>query len=119
MSLNINARHYWSKGEYHKYYLLLDNGYLSDNTDYNLSNNFNSNYFNLDFVYSWQFSPGSSFILTIKNAIEHDESGLPSSALPADYSENTRTAFNYPRTTTVALKVLYYLDYNYLRKKRE
>jgi hypothetical protein len=117
MSLNVIARHYWSKGEYNKYYLLLDNGRLSDNTDYSALNNFNSNYFNIDVVYSWQFSPGSSFILTIKNALEHDEGGLETFQLPSDYMHNARSAFNYPRTTTVALKVLYYLDYNYLRKK--
>jgi hypothetical protein len=117
MSLNIVGRHYWSKGEYNKYYLLLDDGHLSDNTEYSGVNNFNSNYFNVDLVYSWQFSPGSSFILTVKNALEHDEGGLLSSELPSDYVHNARSAFNYPRTTTLALKVLYYLDYNYLRKK--
>jgi hypothetical protein len=117
MSLNIVARHYWSKGEYNNYFTLLDNGHLSDNDAYFGLNNFNSNYFNVDMVYSWQFSPGSSFILTVKNALEHDENGLSASALPSDYIHNAKDAFNYPRTTTVALKVLYYLDYNYLRKK--
>jgi hypothetical protein len=117
MSLNIIARHYWSKGEYNKYYLLLDNGHLITDTSYTGQNNFNSNYFNVDLVYSWQFSPGSSFILTVKNALEHDEGGLLTAQLPSDYFRNAKTAFDYPRTTTIAVKVLYYLDYNYLKKK--
>jgi hypothetical protein len=117
MSLNIIARHYWSRGEYNEYFLLLNDGHLAPDTSYAGLNNFNSNYFNIDVVYSWQFSPGSSFILTIKNAIENDQGGLYPAQLPSDYFHNARSAFDYPRTTTVALKVLYYLDYNYLRKK--
>ncbi len=112
MSLSLNARHYWITGEYVKYYTLLDNGLLAENTTYTINNDFSYNAFNIDAVFSWQFSPGSVFSIVYKNAIEKEEVIIPKS-----YSDNFSNTFQSPQTNSISLKVLYYLDYQNLKKR--
>ena len=109
MSLSLRFRHYLSNGVYNKYYTLLDDGSLQNNDKYAGVNNFNSNYFNIDLVYSWQFAPGSALLLVYKNSIDREyQSG------DANYFNNLHNAINAPQTNSVSLKILYYLDYQYL-----
>jgi hypothetical protein len=115
MFLSLNARHYWSTADYRKYLTLLENGDLEDNYVYDLNNNFNYNAFNIDLVYSWQFAPGSNLSVVYKNAIENDEFGITS--FP-DYGTNMKKMIRDPQTNGISVKVLYYLDYQYLKKKR-
>jgi hypothetical protein len=113
MSLSLRIRHYLSNGIYKQYYTLLDNGLLQNNDAYTTINNFNSNYFNVDLVYSWQFSPGSSMNIVYKNAIDREATiGTP------DYYQNLHDAINSPQTNTLSLQIVYYLDYQYLRKSK-
>ncbi|MEO8086649.1 MAG: DUF5916 domain-containing protein, partial [Bacteroidota bacterium] len=72
MALTVTARHYWSKGHYNQFYMLNDDGTLTENNSYVDNYDFNTNFFNVDVSYSWQFAPGSSFILTYKNEIYRD-----------------------------------------------
>ena len=113
LSLSINARHYWATGEYKKYYTLLDNGLLSENTTYSSNNDFSTNFFNVDAVFSWQFAPGSLISIVYKNAIEKDENIVPN-----NYADNFSNTFKSPQTNSISLKVLYYLDYQYLKKRK-
>jgi hypothetical protein len=113
MSLNLNARHYWSTGEYIDYYTLLPDGHLSDNDTYTVNNNFNYNAFNIDLVYSWQFSPGSLLSIVYKNAIETE-----GSIVVSKFGENLSGTLDSPQTNSFSLRVLYYLDYLYLAGKR-
>ncbi|HMT27990.1 MAG TPA: DUF5916 domain-containing protein, partial [Bacteroidia bacterium] len=73
MFVSVNVRHYWATAKYRKYVTLLENGEFEDNYDYAINNDFNYNAFNIDFVYSWQFAPGSNLSIVYKNAIENDE----------------------------------------------
>ena len=113
LSLTLNARHYWSSGEYVKYYTLLDNGLLADNPGYSTNNNFSYNAFNIDAVFSWQFAPGSLLSIVYKNAIEKDEIIIPKS-----YGDNFSKTFESPQTNSISIKVLYYLDYQNLKRKK-
>jgi hypothetical protein len=110
LSLSIRARHYWSKGVYQQYYSLMDIGELES-----ISGDFASDYyfssFNVDLVFSWQFSPGSQFTVVWKNEIYH-EGGV----YPQDYFYGFSDSFRYPARNMLSVKLLYYLDYLSLRK---
>ena len=115
-ALSVTARHYWSKGQYDKFFLLNYDGSLTAKA-YDGEHNFNTNFFNVDVSYSWQFAPGSSLILTYKNEIYRD----PYPVVPAEYGNHydsdLKTTLNAPQTNSISLKVLYYLDYSYLKKR--
>ncbi len=113
MSLSLAARHYWSKGAYTNFFRLKNDGKLEAITVDDLhAFDFNSNYMTIDVVYNWQFAPGSSFLVTYKNSILTD-----SQITTRDYFSNLTGAFSDPQTNSISLKVLYYLDYQYLKRK--
>ncbi|HNQ61555.1 MAG TPA: DUF5916 domain-containing protein [Bacteroidia bacterium] len=112
MSISLTARHYWSQGKYARYYLLKQDGRL---TDYELSNddNFNSNYITADLVYNWQFAPGSFFLITYKNQIFQDSQNTVDG-----YLKNFGNSIDEAQINSISLKILYYLDYQALHKKK-
>jgi hypothetical protein len=114
MYLSLNARHYWNTAEYRKYMTLLENGDLEDNYIYSGNNDFNYNAFNIDLLYSWQFAPGSNMSIVYKNIIENDDVGI--TYIPK-YGENMKNMFQDPQLNSLSVKVLYYLDYQYIRKR--
>ncbi len=111
-SLSFRLRHYWSKAEYDEFYLLQDDGYLDENTAYNNNHNVNYNAFTIDMAYTWYFAPGSEMSVVWKNAIYTEESEII-----YHYFENLDNIINSPQTNSISLKILYYLDYQYLKKK--
>lgn len=114
LSLSIRFRHYWAKGIYDQYYLLLNNGTLETlplNIDY--KKNFNYNSFNIDFVFSWQFAPGSNLSLVWKKEIESDSDVIINS-----FTKNFSNTFDQLQTNSFSVKAIYYLDYQYLQKKK-
>lgn len=113
LSLSIRGRHYWTAGHYKSFYNLTEDGHLIDNISYNKNHDFNFNAFNVDVVFQWQFAPGSSINLVWKNSI-YNESNI----VIKSYSNNFTNTLDAKQLNTVSLKVLYYFDYLYLRKKR-
>jgi hypothetical protein len=111
MFASINVRHYWNTCKYRDYYTLQENGDIVLNEEYTGVNDFNYNIFNVDFMYSWQFAPGSQLSLVYKNAIETQEEQLI-----YDYIKDLKHTFDSPQSNSLSLKVLYYLDYQYLKK---
>lgn len=114
MYVSVNARHYWQTAEYRKYLTLLDDGSLEDNYIYSQNQSFNYNVFNVDLVYSWQFAPGSQLSLVYKNAIENDAVGI---ARRPPFDQNFKRVMNDPQTNSISLRMLYYFDYLYLKKR--
>ena len=114
MALTLNARHYWSTGEYREYFTLLPDGNVQSNPWYTDNNNFNYNVFNIDLVYSWQFAPGSNLSFAYKNAIE-----TSTDAIRVNLANDFKNTLQAPQLNSVSLKVIYYLDYLYLKKKEE
>jgi hypothetical protein len=63
-------------------------------------------------VYRWTFAPASELIFTWKNNIYAEKSDIAN-----NYFEDIRYTFNSPMGNSLSLKVLYYLDYQSLKKK--
>ncbi len=118
LSLSMWIRHYWQKADYSDFLYLDDAGALNPTAffkHYNITDSYNYNYnsFNVDLVFGWEFSPGSMINVVWKNAIE-DENPLYS----MNYIKNFDRMINSPQINNLSLKVIYYLDYQMLRKNK-
>lgn len=113
-SLTLSFRHNWSKVPYDNQLLMLDktNGLLVPSTHVaNYNRNFNS--WNLDLNYFWQFAPGSQLIAFYRNSIN------PSATFaPADisFADNLNRLLDESMTHTFSLRLVYFLDYNNVKK---
>jgi hypothetical protein len=112
MRLTFRLRHYLSSAEYLQYYLLNGDGSLSPYSTYDEDENISFNAFNIDMVFSWRFAPGSDLLLVWKNAIYSTVEKIE-----PKFVDNIVNTFNSPYHNHFSIKVLYYLDYNYFRKK--
>jgi hypothetical protein len=118
-SLIFRMRHYWITVRYNDYYRLLPDGYLTP-SDYSVNNDFGVNIFNIDLVYTWNFAPGSEINVVWKNAINtyEPESDSPTmDEIESNYFQNLKNTINSPATNSFSVKILYYLDYQYLKRK--
>jgi len=112
ISLSFRARHYWSTVKYKNFYILADDGNLVGNVNAgNLDDSFNA--FNIDMLFTWRFAPGSQIDIVWKNEIYSDDK-LTSIPFYEDF-DNT---LNSPQLNSISVKLLYYLDYQYLQKKK-
>lgn len=121
-SLAFRLRHYWITAAYDEYYRLLPNGDLSPST-YNENNDFGVNIFNIDLVYTWNFAPGSEINVVWKNSIStleeaEEAAGEIIQDIETDYFQNLQNTLSSPAINSFSIKVLYYLDYQYLKRKR-
>ena len=111
--LSLRLRHYWSRADYlDQYYLLQENGSLvpvayTDNHDYNY------NAFNINMKYTWRFAPGSELSLVWKNSIY-----TGSDDIFYDFRDNLNYMFASDKNNSLSLKILYYLDYQSLKKRK-
>lgn len=112
LSLTLRARHYWSNGGYYAYPTLMEDGTLSETSYSGIDADFNYTSFNIDLVFSWQFSPGSIMNIVWKYELLHE-----GDAMPDNYFNHMGEAFEPPARNVVSLKFLYYLDYLMLKKK--
>jgi hypothetical protein len=111
MSLSFRLRHYWSKAEYQAYYFLGTDGSL-DAYDYNSDHNVNFNALNIDIVYFWQFAPGSEMNIVWKTALLKSDKEIA-----MGYFDNFNGAFNTPQNNSLSVKVLFYFDYQMVKKR--
>ncbi|MBS1653226.1 MAG: carbohydrate binding family 9 domain-containing protein [Bacteroidetes bacterium] len=114
MSINTNIRHYWIRVVYQEFFTLLPDGGLEKNSWYNVNQDKNQNYFNVDMVYTWQFAPGSFLTIVWKNAV--DESNKYSTD---GYLKNLHTTLHSDADNNLSVKVIYFLDYLKLKKKKK
>jgi len=115
MSLSLRVRHYWSRVEYDDYYTLKENGDLSESIGYDTygnGENLNYNAFTLDMKYLWRFAPGSEMALVWKNAIYTDDTKITN-----NFIDNINDTFGSSQINSISFKILYYLDYHYLKRK--
>lgn len=112
MSLSLRARHYWSQVKYKSYFELNDNGKESI-TSYSQNNDINFNAVTVDMIYTWQFAPASELSFVWKNAIFTE-----STQLINNYLDNFNKTFEYPQLNSFSIKILYYMDYQKLKRRK-
>ena len=119
MGLTFQLRHYNAKISYNKFAELMNNGrlsYLENYTGLDVNGNsvydVNYNAFTIDMLVRWVFFPGSEFNFVWKNSIfESNEMANES------YWNSLFNTLNNGTINTLSLKVIYWLDYQYLNKK--
>ncbi len=110
MSLKARLRHYWSKAEYSSFFALSEDG-KPEACAYNFNNDIDFSAFNIDLIYTWQFLPGSEMSIAWKNSIY-----TISQELAKKYSESLQGTLASPQTNSFSIKLLYYLDYQKLKR---
>ncbi len=113
LSIKVRTRHYWSGAANKHYYQLQPDGSLSEDPNYSEDHDENYNAFNIDLVLRWIFAPGSEMSIAWKNSIYQSQDFVLT-----NYWENVRNTWKSDQTNSLSLKVLYYIDYNSLRRKR-
>ncbi|GAA4375649.1 DUF5916 domain-containing protein [Hymenobacter koreensis] len=114
MSFTIRTRHYVSHVKYQEF-IRLRPGAQEETVDYQGNRNTTFNAFNVDAFYEWWFAPGSQVSIVWKNA--------GSTFLRADqatplYFDNLGSTINTPHNNSVSVRILYFLDYVDLKRKR-
>jgi hypothetical protein len=111
-SLTMRVRHYWSRADYSTFFLLREDGYLQPDV-YSANHDISFNVFNIDLVYTWQFAPGSELSAVWKNDIHTVRDDIV-----GGFFRNFDETVSAPQTNSFSLKILYYLDYQGLKKKK-
>ena len=114
MGISTRIRHYWSKVDYKEFFTLLENGRLQPNASFNENENQNVNYFNIDMTYTWQFAPGSFLNIVWKNAVTDVTDRVENK-----YVKNFDITIDADQNNNISLKVIYFLDYLSLKKKKK
>jgi hypothetical protein len=114
MNLTLRGRHYWNQVHYLSFHKVDDKGnampvaFIAGQDD-----NFNA--FNLDAFYTWDFRAGSRLILGWKNWLGNSAS-IDGSRYK-NYGRNLTRSFDLSHGNELTLRVIYFLDYNQLRRK--
>jgi hypothetical protein len=119
MGLTFRMRHYRSSIRYNFFYELMENGRLEQTAFTGLDANgvsaydINYNAFTIDFVYRWVFMPGSELSLVWKNSIF-----LSDKRVVEDYLTNLQSTLENGPFNSFSIKILFWLDYQDLDKKK-
>ena len=119
IGMTFRLRHYNAKINYNYFSELLDNGRLQTLTDYtgndingNSVYNINYNAFTIDMLFRWVFFPGSELNLVWKNSIFTNDGNVND-----NYWLTLNNTLQNGPMNTLSLKVIYWLDAQYLKKK--
>lgn len=113
--INVKLRHYWSEVENGTYYRLKGDGSLaaySPSSAYE-RNHQNFNHFTFFAEYARQFAPGSFIYIVWKN--ENLNNG---SFIDHNYFKNLNRTIEAPHSNNLSVRILYYLDYLDLKRKK-
>ncbi len=114
MGINLGVRHYWSDRRNKDFHTLNASGRLDPYNGPALQNvDRNYNVFNIDLIYIWQFSPGSELSITYKNAAETNDRFYTER-----YGRNFDRVLSGPQNNSLSIKMLYFIDYLNLVKKK-
>ena len=107
MTFNLTARHYWTYGENLQFLTLLDDGSLTENSNFNENKDFTYNNWNFDLSYTWWFAPGSQISVLYRNNAATDLDFVN-----RDYRENFENLFVNNLNSIFSVSLRYYIDYN-------
>ena len=112
IDLSTKLRHYWSGLKYNNEFNQLNpDGYLYS-SDYTGEHDDNFNIWTIDMSLNWWFAPGSQMSIVWKNIMQEDKN-----VLIRNLFSNISNTFNTIPQNSFSFKIVYYLDYLYLRKK--
>jgi hypothetical protein len=115
MGVTVILRHYWSDRRNKEFFVLKPDGDLANYMGEPLTGlDRNYNVFNIDLIYVWQFAPGSELSLSYKDAAETSHNYYTER-----YNKNLQGILSAPQNNSLSVKILYYIDYLNLRKKRK
>ena len=115
MNVNIRMRHYWSLLENTNFYNLKSDGYWNE-IAFIPNQNVNFNTFNIDMFYTWDFLLGSRLTIAWKNALGNNVVIDP--YINMKYLKNLGKVIDNPHSNELTVKIVYYLDYLKLKKRR-
>ncbi|MAW21012.1 MAG: hypothetical protein CMD16_01280 [Flavobacteriales bacterium] len=110
MVLSVKLRYHIDQVKNLEFRKLDSEGYL-EKSAYTGEHNINYTTWTSDIAFNWRFAPGSQMSLVWKNAIDNEENILIN-----HWIDNLDESFNLAQQNSLSLKVIYYLDYLYLRK---
>jgi len=111
MSIDLRARHYWVSAPYYSFYTLQRDGTLQP-ADYPYDPDVNYNLFNIDLTYIWNFAPGSQISIMWKNVINTFDNNIE-----PDFFRDFKHTITSPASNSFSVRILYYLDALYLKKR--
>jgi hypothetical protein len=117
MWVNVNVRHYWSGVNAKEILLLKTSGQLETNTTSGIqASDLNQNYnaFAMNMVYTWQIANGSFLTLVWKDEAED----FVRSQFINDYSKNIDRTFSNNNINSLSARLIYFIDYASLKKKK-
>jgi len=112
MSVDLRARHYWIRAPYYSYSILQTDGTLQP-AGYAGDPDINYNLVNVDLTYVWNFAPGSQLSVMWKGAITSF-----SNDVSTGFFEDLSKTISTPSSNSFSIRILYYLDALYFKKKR-
>lgn len=113
LNITLRTRHYWNQVQYNGFYNLAQDG-THIKRAFIAGQDENYNLFNVDAFLTWDFRPGSRVIVGYKNWL-----GDPYAvATQSRYLGNLKNSFLISHGNELTVKLIYFLDYNQLRKKR-
>ncbi len=110
IDLSIKLRYHLDQVKNLEFKTLSEDGYLYESL-YTGNHNINYTTWTSDIAFNWWFAPGSQISLVWKNGIDNE-----SSTLIDRWGDNLEESFRLAQQNSISLKVIYYLDYLYLRK---
>jgi hypothetical protein len=120
MSASFRLRYYRSTVKYSSFFDLNDEGrlepivYTGQNAIGQSAFDANYNAFTIDLVYRWVFLPGSELNVVWKNAVF-----LTNNDVAISYWANTKELFEGVPFNSFSVKLIYWLDYQQLKRKKK
>jgi hypothetical protein len=111
MSFDFKFRHHWEQVSNYSFHTLDEDGYLQD-SEYTGDRDVNFNAWNIDLNFNYWFAPASEISVVWKNSILSSGNRVESY-----YKDNLEALLNNPQENSLSLRVRYFLDYQYLKKK--
>jgi len=110
MDLSVKLRYHLDQVKNLEFRILESDGYLYP-SNYVGNENINYTTWTSDIAFNWWFAPGSQLSIVWKNSIENEDNILIN-----NWKDNVGESFSLLQQNSFSLKIVYYLDYLYLRK---
>ncbi len=110
IDLSIKLRYHLDQVENIEFKTLGNDGYLYENKYFG-DHNINYTTWTSDIAFNWWFAPGSQIRLVWKNSIDNE-----SNILINHWIKNIDESFNLEKQNSISIKIIYFLDYLYLKK---